>query len=139
MNIAKIMIPKISTTFLREQNTVRQGLELFKRHGYTAVPVLDEDGKYVGSVSEGDFLRFILALKSTDMKKFEKHRVSEILRQDFCPAVSIDASVEEVLSAVSNQNFVPVVDDRGCLCGIITRRRVLDALAPGTDKQTDKN
>ena len=40
MNIAKIMIPKISTVFLYEKDTIRQGLERFMVHGYTAVPVL---------------------------------------------------------------------------------------------------
>ena len=27
------------------------------------------------------------------------------------------------------QNFVPIVDDRGCFCGIVTRRSVIAALA----------
>ena len=64
MNIAKIMIPKISTAFLFENNTVRQGLEKFNRYGYTAVPVLDENGIYAGTVTEGDFLRHIMKIKS---------------------------------------------------------------------------
>lgn len=29
MNIAKIMIPKVSTVFLHEKDTIRQGLERF--------------------------------------------------------------------------------------------------------------
>ena len=32
MNIIKIMIPKISTVFLHENDTVRQGLERFRAH-----------------------------------------------------------------------------------------------------------
>ena len=59
MNIIKIMIPKISTVFLHENDTVRQGLERFCVHGYTAIPVLNEEEQYVGSVTEGDFLRHI--------------------------------------------------------------------------------
>ena len=52
MNIIKIMIPKISTVFLHENDTVRQGLERFRAHGYTAIPVLNEEEQYVGSVKE---------------------------------------------------------------------------------------
>ena len=48
MNIIKIMIPKISTVFLHENDTVRQGLERFRAHGYTAIPVLNEEEQYVG-------------------------------------------------------------------------------------------
>lgn len=53
MNLAKIMIPKVSTVFLRENQTVRQGWEVMHRHGYTAIPVVDGEGRYVGTVSEG--------------------------------------------------------------------------------------
>ena len=34
------MIPKVLTVFLREDQTVRQGLETMATHSYTAVPVL---------------------------------------------------------------------------------------------------
>lgn len=57
MNIAAIMIPKVLTVFLHETDTIRQGLERFTVHGYTAVPVLNEQEQYIGSVTEGDFLR----------------------------------------------------------------------------------
>ena len=43
MNIVKIMIPKISTVFLHENDTVRQGPERFRAHGYmktTTIAVL---------------------------------------------------------------------------------------------------
>lgn len=61
MNLARIMIPKVSTVFLKENQSVRQGWEIMNRNGYTAIPVLDTDGKYIGTVSEGDFLKFIIA------------------------------------------------------------------------------
>ena len=48
MNIAKLMIPKVSTAFLHENDTVRQGLERFTIHGYTAIPVLNEREQYIG-------------------------------------------------------------------------------------------
>ena len=38
MNIAKFLIPKVNTVYLKENQTVRQGLERFIRHGYTAIP-----------------------------------------------------------------------------------------------------
>ncbi len=41
------MIPKISTVFLHEKDTIRQGLERFMVHGYTAVPVLNDQEQYI--------------------------------------------------------------------------------------------
>lgn len=125
MNIAKIMIPKVSTVFLHENNTVRQGLEKFMVHGYTAIPVLNEKEQYVGSITEGDFLRHLLAVKTTDMKFQEQYKIRDIVRKDFCPALPIDAEHQQVVSAALKQNFVPIVDDRGVLCGIITRQTVI--------------
>ena len=129
MNIAKIMTPKYSTACLQESSTVRQGLEIMKHRGYTAIPVLNREGQYRGSVTEGDFLRHILATGTTDLKDHEHYRVGEIYRSDFCPALSLHASEDDVINAVLQQNFVPIVDDRGCLCGIITRRSVIQYLA----------
>lgn len=129
MNIAQIMIPKVSTVFLHEKDTVRQGLEHFMIHGYTAIPVLNEQEQYIGSVTEGDFLRHLMMVRTTDLKAQERYRISSILRRDFCPALSIHAECEQVVSAALNQNFVPIVDGRGMLCGIITRQMLIAHLA----------
>ena len=89
MNIIKIIIPKISTVFLHENDTVRQGLERFRAHGYTAIPVLNEEEQYVGSVTEGDFLRHILAVGNTDLKIQERYRIGDIMRKECYLALSI--------------------------------------------------
>lgn len=129
MNIAKIMIPKVCTAFLHEDNTIRQGLETMTYHGYTALPVLDANQHYVGSISEGDFLRYMLAKGTTDKRALEQDRIGDILRRDFCPALSMDSDDQTVLNAILNQNFVPIVDCRNVLCGILTRRGVISYLA----------
>lgn len=129
MNIARIMIPKCSTVFLHEKNTVRQGLERFMVHGYTSIPVLNGQEQYIGSVTEGDFLRHLLTVQTTNMKVLEQRRLESIVRRDFCPALPIDASLEQVVSAALNQNFVPIVDGRNVLCGILTRRIIIKYLA----------
>lgn len=122
MNLAKIMIPKVSTVFLKENQTVRQGWEIMNRNGYTAIPVLDVEGRYTGTVSEGDFLMFIMSAGTTDIQHMENHRVSELVRRDFCPPLEIQATSEQVIDSILNQNFVPIVDSRNALCGILTPR-----------------
>ena len=129
MNIVKMMIPKIFTVFLRESNTVRQGHEIFREHGYTAIPVIDEKERYVGCVTEGDFLRHIMNVGSLNMKDHEKCFIGDIVRKDFVPALDIGADYDTVISSVLNQNFVPIVDSRGALCGILTRKSVIDFLS----------
>ena len=128
MNIAKFLTPKASSIYLLDSQTVRQGLEKFKYHGYTAIPVLTESGEFYGCVSEGDFLRHLLQTGTVDLKVHERYKIREIMRQDFCPPLTIVASLEDVLEQIQKQNFVPIVDDRNCFCGIVTRRDVIKYL-----------
>lgn len=129
VNIAKIMIPKVSLSLLHADDTVRQGLEIMRHHGYTAVPVLNEKGVYLGSVTEGDFLRHILAVGTTELKAHEQYRISEIFRPNYCRPLSILAPIDELVAAALEQNFVPIVDDMHCLCGMVTRRSLILYLA----------
>lgn len=129
MNIAKLMVPKVLIKFLHESDTIRQGLEVMTQSHYTALPVLDDQDRFVGCVSEGDFLRHILATGTTDKRYHEQFLVGSILRKDYCPAIDIEADAETVIGALLSQNFVPVVDDREALCGLLTRRTLIDELA----------
>lgn len=134
MNIAAIMIPKVLTVFLHETDTIRQGLERFTVHGYTAVPVLNEQEQYIGSVTEGDFLRYLLKIQTTELKTLEQYRIDNIVRRGFCPPLPIDAELDQVVSAALSQNYVPIVDSRKVLSGILTRRILIDYLAKTREK-----
>ena len=129
MNIARHMIPKVCTVFLTESHTVRQGLEILTHHGYAAVPVLDENQRYAGCITEGDFLRFILKIGSADKRDMEDTLIRDILRRDFCPPLSIDADEKEIVDTLMNQNFAPIVDSQNALCGILTRRGLMRYLS----------
>ncbi len=137
MNIAKMMTPMVCTVTLHADNTVRQGLEVMRHHGYTAIPVLNENNQYIGCISEGDFLRHILAVGTTDLKEHEKYRIASLVRRDFCPPLKITADAQDVIDAALKQNFVPILDDRGCLCGILTRRSVISFLASRQQPDAD--
>ena len=138
MNIPKILTPKAMTAYLSAEDTVRQGLEVMKRHGYTAIPVLDDHGAYIGCITEGDFLWHILDTGVTSFKSQERYRIRDLVRRDFCPPLGLTDGEDEVVEAVMRQNFVPIVDDRGCFCGIVTRRSVIGALALAVSHQTEK-
>lgn len=130
MNIAYFLLPKSRTAYLYDDYTVRQGLEKMRYHGYAAIPVISRDGKYVGTVSEGDFLWSLLAEEggrqsTRSLKDLERLRVRDILSEDNAPPVGITVSMEELLTSAMNQNFVPVVDDLENFIGIITRKDII--------------
>lgn len=125
MNIVFLLRPKSTVAFLEADFTLRQGLEKMYAHKYTAIPVVEKDGRYAGTVSEGDFLWNILKQESFTKKELEEYKLRNIIRPDWNPAVRISATMDDLLQRVMEQNFVPVVDDRNLFMGIITRRDVI--------------
>lgn len=129
MNIASFLQPKLDVAYLRDNMTLRQGLEKLKRSGYSAIPVIDSEDRYVGVVSEGDFLWNILAnnetLEGITMKRTEYLTVRDIIQNGKIRAVCIDTNMEQLLEQAKNQNFVPVIDDRSIFIGIVTRRDII--------------
>lgn len=128
MNVLRFLTPKIEVEYINIDSTVRQGLEKMKFHGYAAIPVIDDDGLYKGTVTEGDFLWALYNNNNPDLKKLEKTELKTIIRHDYQP-IKASASIDEILSRAYNQNFVPVVDDRGVFIGIIKRKDIIKHLA----------
>lgn len=133
MNISFFLRPKAETAYLYNDITVRQAVEKMHHYGFTAIPVIDREGHYLGTVTEGDLLWEILRgeggeLVSVPVEKLEDIPFSRIpLRYpaEKFPPVNIMASVEELLLRVLNQNFIAIVDDRDVFIGIVPRSVVI--------------
>ncbi len=125
MNILFLLIPKAKCAYLRSEDTVRQALEKMESSGYAALPILSRDGRYKGTLTEGDLLWAIKNLEITTLRDMEDHGIMEIAhRRDNAP-VSVSNQVEDLMSKAVAQNFVPVVDDRDTFIGIITRKAIM--------------
>lgn len=126
MNILLLLTPKAKLAYLTSQMSIRQALEKMRAHGYAMIPLIDEKtGKFLGNISEGDLLWHIIKRENFSLVDLENENIITLLREDMKSAVSIDASLEEVFAQILNLNYVAVVDDRGILVGIITRRSIL--------------
>ena len=130
MNVAFFLKPKSEVFYLQDSMPLARALHEMRKSGYTSVPVIDREGRYVGAVNEGDFLR---ALAHTDGERLqlsaaedaERKRVRDILSKDRNPSARIDEPAETLVSRTAGQNYVPIVDDRGVFIGIVTRRNVI--------------
>ena len=134
MNIAYFLTPKSSVAYLYDDCTFRQGLEKMRHRGYAAIPVISRDGRYVGTVSEGDFLWRMLEPGASgqdgsfSMRDMERLQIRDILKSDR-PPVRITVSMEDLVTSAMKQNFVPVVDDLGSFVGIVTRKDIIRYLS----------
>ncbi len=124
MNIFYLLHPKNTVDFLYDDDTMLDGLNKIRECGYTALPVIDREGNYTGTVSEGDFLRFMTDNCLFAAETQEDYVISDLIRKGWNPPIKVTASMAEVFVQVMDQNFLPVVDDRGCFAGIITRKDI---------------
>jgi len=108
-------------------NNRRYVLELFKKHGISAVPVL-KDGKVVGIVTRKDILR-----------KIEEDQLALLMTPNPV-TVNADEDVEKVVRIFIDNPFhrLPVVED-GKLVGIVTVKDLIKLIADlGIDEPVKK-
>ena len=126
MQVSFFLTPKSEVVVLRADSTMRQAMEKMEAHRYTAIPLVDDDGKYVGTLTEGDLLWRLKHALGTWREEAEMTPVLAIERRMDNRTVHIDAEMEELIALAIDQNFVPVVDDRGVFVGIVRRKSILE-------------
>jgi len=149
---AEIMTRDIPT--VGPDDEARTAIDLLSKTDLGAVPVVDEDRKVVGIVSESDL---ILADEESDlhlphyleimggivfigsMKGFEKRlekafatKVSELMTADPIVVRTYEAA-DRVAKKIADHhhNHLPVVDEDGRLAGMVTRADALAAVVEG--------
>lgn len=128
MNIFNFLTPKSATFFLDDDSTLRQTLEKFDVHKFSVVPLIDEKGKYIATISEGDILRYIKNNCNFNIRVAESTKIRDIEKHRSYAALPVDTPLNEVFKLSLDQNFVPIVDDRGVYIGIIKRKTIIDHL-----------
>lgn len=126
MNILFFLTPKIDVGYVYSSDSMGQAIDKMLKYRFTTVPVLNEDtGKYEGTLANDDLLRELYRHPSLTVSAAADRPLKSVSRRRDYSAVRADADMEDLLTSVSSQNFVPVVDDTGCFIGIITRREVM--------------
>lgn len=126
MNILFFLTPKENVSYLPGDYTLRQALEKMKYHGYSAVPVLTGDGKYVGTVTEGDLLWAMMDEACFNLEKAELIFLKDMERRRDNRPVTVNTDMDDLVDVIKDQNFVPVIDDKQRFIGIVTRKDVIE-------------
>jgi CBS domain-containing protein len=144
MNAADVMVSPVIT--VGPDATVQEVADILLRNRISAVPVLSQQGKILGIVSEGDLLRRVesgtqrhrswwlelLTTKFTLQDEYVKshsRKVTDIMTSDVL-TVSPDTPLGDIASVLEKNGIkrVPVVTD-GKLVGIVSRANLLQAIA----------
>ena len=125
MNILFFLKPKSELAYIYDYHTLRQALEIMEYHKYSSVPILNREGKYVGSITEGDVLWSLKKLNILSIKDAEDISIMKIERRMDYQCVTAESNMEDLIGKAMEQNFVPVVDDQEHFIGISTRRDII--------------
>ena len=129
MNVAFFLVPKKDVVCLKYNSTMRQALERMEFNRYSAVPLIDDEGKYMGTLTEGDMLWKLKNTPGLTFKNTEKIFLSDIEQHMQNLPVSINAVMDDLISRAVVQNFIPVVDDQNIFIGIVRRREIIEYCA----------
>lgn len=129
MNIAFFLTPKSEIVYETIDSTMRQALEKMEHHRYTAIPLIDKKGKYVGAITEGDLLWKLKNTSGLTIEGTNNISIKDVHRHTQSNTVSISANMEDLILLAKNQNFVPVIDDQGIFIGIIKRSDIINYCA----------
>lgn len=144
MKARDVMVSPVIT--LKPTTTVKEAAKLFLDRHISAAPVVDEKGKVIGIVSEGDLLHRVEAGTETqrpwwlrilaseeavaqDYIRTHGRRVEDVMTRDVI-TVSPDTPLQEIANLLESKRIkrVPVLSN-GQLVGIVSRANIIQAVA----------
>ncbi|MFR3320539.1 MAG: CBS domain-containing protein [Lachnospiraceae bacterium] len=126
MNILFYLVPKSEVMYLYDDYSLRQAMDKMEYHKYSAVPIINRAGNYVGTLTEGDILWELKDRKLSNLHEAEEIMLRHTNRKRDNEPVNVNCNIEDLVMTSMNQNFVPVIDDNGIFIGIVTRKSIIE-------------
>lgn len=137
ISVGEIMTQRVVS--VRKDTDIKEAARLLSENRISGMPVIDEDGKVIGIVSEADILasagvkkehRFVDTLKRLLGEPAPSGKRGEYVREIMTsPAIttSPDADIRDVARILDAKRIkrLPVVDEKGRLIGIISRADII--------------
>ena len=128
MNILFFLTPKSKIKSIVSNMSIRQVLEIFEHYRYTVLPIIDENGCFIKTINEGDLLYYVKNNLKFNVNEYNNINVLEVPTYRSYTAINVLEPMDALINMAMDQNFVPVVDDKGVFIGIITRKSILSYL-----------
>ena len=74
---------------------------------------------------KGDVLRAMESMCHWNISEAEKVKLMDVKRKRNIQAVTISTDMDDLVDVITDQNFVPVIDDQEKFIGIVTRKDVI--------------
>ncbi len=136
-----------------KEQTVKEALDLLAKHGISGLPVVDENDKVIGIISDTDIIRYSeqksivphtgssfwispyteiaeLASVRSGFELLHKTQLENVMTKKVY-SVTEDTPASDVAKLMNRRNInrIPVVNDDGKLVGIVTRADLIQCMA----------
>lgn len=108
---------------VHEQELVGEACQKMSRYGISQIPVVDDKGAFVGSLSDTHLFNCLLGNES-----MKAQPVKEVMQPSF-PIVNAGAAIAEVSKLITKEAPAVLVQDMGGNMHIITKYDVIEAIA----------
>jgi CBS-domain-containing membrane protein len=117
MTIMKLLTPISEVHWLATTDTVRDAFDHLETHDLRAAPMLDAEHRYRGTVTQSDLRR--LVSKARDREAALDTPLAALELRSHNEAVTPERDAAAISAQAAAHPFVPVVDRRGVLLGIV--------------------
>lgn len=119
-----LMIPAENVAHVLDQHSLIHAMLVLTQVGYSRIPVLNEQGRFVGTVALANIVRTMFENEDIDARQLGSACVRDVM--DTHNIVTyLPLNHEEILHKLVNANFLPVLDQDDYFKGIIPRQKVL--------------
>ncbi|MES2616654.1 MAG: pyridoxal-phosphate dependent enzyme [Bacteroidota bacterium] len=108
---------------VNSQQLAKDAYELMKKYDISQIPVVDNEGHFVGSLNDADLFEQLI-----DQPESKTSAISTIMRPAF-PLVKPDTLIEDVSRLINKTNQAVLMTDRGGNTHIITKYDIIDAVS----------
>lgn len=125
-HLDNFLIPAEELAIFIDTHSPNHVMLLLVNNGYSRVPVITKDKKYVGTISIADIMSYQSENQLTDWELAQTD-IGKMVNTKLA-TISDTSSLTDVMHLLVDYPFLPVLDKDSHFLGIITRKSILKAV-----------
>lgn len=125
-HLDNFLIPAEELAIFIDTHSPNHVMLLLVNNGYSRVPVITKDKKYVGTISIADIMSYQSENQLTDWELAQTD-IGKMVNTKLA-TISDTSSLTDIMHLLVDYPFLPVLDKDGHFLGIITRKSILKAV-----------
>lgn len=134
------LIPASRIAFVQNDNPLYHAFMILTKVQYSKIPVLDNKQRVVGLLSLSMITDKMMTSDDITIEPLSTLKVEDVMQKDFDKINFVQTELERQLHLLVDNNFLPVVDDKGVFQGLLTRRewiKTFNYIAHNLDEKYD--